>query len=360
MLVGALAVAEDEPELARDVVTNATQSLRRAMVTLAPDGGWPEGPSYWCYALRFMAFFVSSAETALGTDFGLKASPGFADAGMFRIHGTGPSGQVFNFADAGAGLPNSFEMMYFSRAFNRPVYAEHQRQYRSKNTIFDLIWYNPRGTKAELLSLPRDAYFRGVEVASLRSHWGDPNALFVGFKGGDNTAQHGNLDVGTFVLDALGQRWAVELGADNYDLPGYWGKEQRWQWYRTKTAGQNTLVLNDANQNIQAKAAIVAFHSSAARSYAIADLSEGYAAHARHVRRGVEMLGGREVLMQDEVDSEKPVKLDWGMHTTAQIAVTGKTARLTLNGKQMSVTLMEPGNGSWRVDEIKLDPPQDP
>jgi hypothetical protein len=199
-----------------------------------------------------------------------------------------------------------------------------------------------------------------VEVVSLRSRWGDPNALFVGFKGGDNTAQHGDLDLGTFVLDALGQRWAVELGADNYDLPGYWGKEQRWRWYRTKTAGQNTLVLNGSNQNTQAKAAIVAFNSSAARSYAIADLSEGYEGQASHVRRGVEMLGGREVIIQDEVESEKPVELEWGMHTTAKIAVTGKTARLTLNGKEMSVTLTEPGSGSWSVDEIKLDPPQDP
>ena len=36
--------------------------------------------------------------------------------------------------------------------------------------------------------------------------WTDPRALFVGFKGGDNDAPHSDPDLGTFVLDALGDR----------------------------------------------------------------------------------------------------------------------------------------------------------
>ena len=35
-----------------------------------------------------------------------------------------------------------------------------------------------------------------------------------------------HLDLGTFVLDALGQRWAGDLGPDDYDLPGYFGPER--------------------------------------------------------------------------------------------------------------------------------------
>jgi hypothetical protein len=99
--------------------------------------------------------------------------------------------------------------MYFARIFNRPVYAAHQRVFRSGGDIFDLFWHDPRGSKADLDSLPKDAFFRGVDVVFMRSSWTDPNALFVGFKGGDNAANHSNLDLGTFVLDALGERWAV-------------------------------------------------------------------------------------------------------------------------------------------------------
>ena len=56
---------------------------------------------------------------------------------------------------------------------------------------------------------PRDAIFRGVEVATLRSEWESRDAVFVGFKAGDNKANHSHLDLGTFVLDALGKRWDV-------------------------------------------------------------------------------------------------------------------------------------------------------
>ena len=40
----------------------------------------------------------------------------------------------------------------------------------------------------------------------------DAEALFIGFKAGDNRVNHSHLDLGTFVLDALGQRWAIDLG----------------------------------------------------------------------------------------------------------------------------------------------------
>ena len=51
----------------------------------------------------------------------------------------------------------------------------------------------------------------------------NPQALFVGFKAGDNKANHSHLDLGSFVFDAAGVRWAMDLGADDYNLPGYFG-----------------------------------------------------------------------------------------------------------------------------------------
>ena len=60
----------------------------------------------------------------------------------------------------------------------------------------------------------------------MRSDWLDPSAMFVGIKAGTNRVNHSHLDLGTFVLDALGQRWAVDLGGDNYNLPGYFGNKR--------------------------------------------------------------------------------------------------------------------------------------
>ena len=44
--VGALALADEEPGYAEHILSRGLASLRRAMETYAPDGGWDEGPMY--------------------------------------------------------------------------------------------------------------------------------------------------------------------------------------------------------------------------------------------------------------------------------------------------------------------------
>jgi len=48
----------------------------------------------------------------------------------------------------------------------------------------------------------------GVSWESMGNLLGDAGAAFVGFKGGDNAASHAHLDLGEFVYDAGGVRWA--------------------------------------------------------------------------------------------------------------------------------------------------------
>lgn len=40
-----------------------------------------------------------------------------------------------------------------------------------------------------------------------------------------NHQTHQDIDAGTFVLDAMGQRWAGELGSGNYLADGYFSSE---------------------------------------------------------------------------------------------------------------------------------------
>jgi hypothetical protein len=359
MTVAALAIADEEPALAAEVIESARASIPLAMRTLAPDGGWPEGPGYWGYAMRYTAYYRAAMQTALGTDFGLSTSPGFADTGRFRIHFIGPTRQVFNFADGSSGLGDAAEMMYFARMFDRPAYAAHQREYRRAADVFNLLWADPRGSRDDLRQMPLDARFRGIDVAFMRSAWLDPEAWFVGFKGGDNAANHSHLDLGDFVLDAMGERWAMELGADDYNLPGYWG-EKRWTYYRLRTEGQNTLVLNGENQATKAKAPIIAFASSPERAFAIADLSAGYARQARRVQRGIALLDRRAVLVQDEIEADQPVDIAWGMHTSANIEPDGRRAKLSLDGKTLFAHILEPPGAAWTSAEVTIDPPQRP
>lgn len=355
--IGALAVADEEPDLAREILTHAVALLPNAMRSYAPDGGWAEGPGYWHYATRYNVYALAALETALGTDFDLSATPGFSGAGDFRLHFVGPSGETFNYADAGSAAGGAEEMFWLARRFNNPLYAWQQRQL-GRGEALDLIWFDPRGEDPAAAGVPLDAWFKGVHVVFLRGSWSDPDATWVGFKGGDNRANHSHLDLGTFVLDALGRRWILELGTDNYNLPGYFGA-QRWTYYRLGTEGQNTLLIDGQNQDPRAKAPIVAFGATAERAFAVADLSAAYPM-CRQVRRGVALLGRRDVLLVDEVSAAAPVEVLWGAHTRATVATDGARALLTLGDRQLHASILAPDGARFEARSARQEPPQNP
>ncbi|HQA45170.1 MAG TPA: heparinase II/III family protein [Phycisphaerae bacterium] len=356
MAIGALAIADEAPELAGYILSRSATSIRLPTARLAPDGGWDEGPGYWDYAMRYTACYLAAMRSALGTDFGLSTMPGMAETGLFRIHFAGPTWFTFNYADAGQHAGSTPQMYYFARLFDRPVYAYHQRSHQGRAGGLDLIWYDPRGTVQDLNRLPLDVRFKNIDVAFLRSSWTD-DAIFVGFKGGDNRANHSHLDLGTFVLDAAGQRWASDLGPDDYNLPGYFGA-QRWTYYRLRTEGQNTLVINGDNQDTKAKAPIVAFASSPQRAFAVADLSKAYAKHAAKVWRGVALLDRKVVVIQDEIESEQPLEVEWVMHTRAEARINGPQVALEWNDKHLYMRATEAAGGTWSVQPVRIDPPQ--
>ncbi len=197
---------------------------------------------------------------------------------------------------------------------------------------------------------PLAKYFRDKEIVTLRSAWNDQKATFIGFKGGDNKMNHGHLDLGSFVMDASGERWAIDLGSDDYNLPGYFGS-QRWDYYRLRAAGHNTLVINpDAkpDQDTKSTAKIVRFSERPGAAFAIADLSNAYARNAKSVQRGLK-LEGRNVLIQDEIHINKSADVWWFFHTGAKVDCNGTTAILTQGGKKLTATLLSPPGASFSV-----------
>ncbi len=267
---------------------------------------------------------------------------GFRETGEFRMQSIGPLNRTFNYADAHDSPGAAPQMFWFARAFSRPDYAEHERRYIGDRAgIFHLLW--AAGLPAALPDSPLtlDKLFRGIDVAFFRSAWNDKNAFFVGFKGGDNKVNHSHLDLGTFVLDALGQRWALDLGSDDYNLPGYFGK-QRWNYYRLRTEGHNTLTIEGENQNPEARAHLLAFHSDPERALAVADLTEAYGPHVRRAWRGIALLDRRHVLIQDEIEAKGSVEVIWNFHTRAQIEIHGRRALLSSDSSKIELQIVAP------------------
>jgi hypothetical protein len=350
--MGALALADAEPELAGEILHDGLELVQLAMAEFSPDGAWKEGPGYWNYATTYNVVLLAGLQSALGTDFGLSGIGAFKDTGLFPIYATGPFGRTFNYADGGDHAIYAPQMFWFARAFNQPVCAWYERR-TSTPAPLDLLWFDAAGESPKASGLPLDKYYRGAEVALMRSDWDNPRALFVGFKAGDNKANHSHLDLGSFVFDAGGARWAMDLGADNYNLPGYFGG-QRWNYYRLRAEGQNALVIdpfNGPDQDPTAATRITHFESTPTRACAVADLTPAYAQHARRAWRGLALLDRDKLLVQDEVQAAEPVELWWFMHTPASVKIEadGRAAHLEQLGVQLDAEILSPADAKFEV-----------
>jgi len=366
MIVGALAIAETDPNYAERIVPAAIKSLPLAIKSYGPDGAWGEGPGYWSYATHYTAYGLTALNTALGSTFDLIEVDGLWKAGSFPVYTTGPTGLYLNFADVGersARRPMPC-MFWLARTFHNPLYAwsEHEQIAERSASAAHLVWYTAK-PPARAIRRQLDACFRGpVEVVTLRSAWNDPNALFAGIKAGYNQVNHGHLDLGNFELDALGVRWAIDLGADNYNLPGYWnGREdgQRWTYYRLNSQSHNVCTFDGKDQSVKAKARVVQWLSRPDTGLVVIDLTEAYA-HVGLALRGVQLMRKEgAVLVQDEFTLAAPRDLVWGMTTKAEILVEDDgSALLTQDGKQLRVHVLEPAGARFEEGSARREEPE--
>ncbi len=359
MTIGALAIAEDEPELAGWIVHHACKSLPIAMQQYAPDGAWAEGPGYWNYATSYTVYMLAALQTALGTDFGLSDLPGFSEAGTFRIHVIGTSGLAFNFADGGERPGESPAMFWLARRFNKPQYAWHEREVIRGRSPLHLWWFDPRGSGLEEEPLAR--HFRHADVVMMRSSWDRSVGFYVGLKGGDNAVNHSHLELGSFVLDFQGQRFATDLGPDDYNLPGYFGR-QRWTYYRLNTEGQNTLWINRSNQEPRAVAPITHFSAGRKRMEAEVDLSAAYQQQVGKVVRRVVLEEGSPgewtVSITDRLEGGQGAEIVWQMHTPAKVSLHGNRAELLLNHVRLWMEIASPSGATFELLPCNPPPPQ--
>ena len=365
LAIGALAIAEDEPERAEKILTYALGSLPLALATYAPDGAWGEGPGYWNYATRYTAYGIAALESALGSDYGLKASEGLSEAGYFPIHATGPTGLYLNYADSGenAARRPMGVMFWLARAYDNADYAasEHAAIAERDAGPEHLVWYVPPPEDDPADSL--DKMFRGpVEVAMMRSAWDSPDALFVGVKAGYNQVAHGHLDLGTFELDALGVRWARDLGSDDYNMPGYWNSRPgggRWKYYRLNTFSHNVPTLDGEDQDPEATSKFLDF-TSGDDPRALVDLTEAYAPKASRALRAVSLVDDRRAaLIEDEFTLSEAADVAWGMTTDAHIEIGADgSAALTQDGKTLTATILSPSGAGFSAESAEQEPPQ--
>ena len=380
LVLGALAVLEDEPALAEQIIARAVQNLPRAMREYEPDGAYPEGPGYWAYGTTYNVLLIDALQSALGTDFGLTESKGFLASADYYLHVTGPTGLFFNYSDCGANRRASAAMYWFAARRNDPSLLWHEStamaQFSSEARPtagsggrllpFLMIWAPPLEKPGE----PRVRHWRAggrTPVAMHRSSW-QPSATFVAIKGGSPSANHAHMDIGSFVMDADGVRWAHDLGAQNYQSLESRGirlwdrgqNSQRWTVFRLNSLSHNTLVVDGALQRVAGSGAITRSSAQEPMPHTIVDLSHAYKGQLRSAVRGIGLRADRSVLIQDEIatrDRTAKTSVRWGMVTRAEVTnLRGASAVLKQNGKQLTIRVLSPENVTLETYETTQPP----
>jgi len=334
------------------------------------DGTWGETANYWYFGTTGHAEMSSALITATGSDYGLlDVNSNFFQTGLYHMYSYGTT-SLFDYGDHG---PNKYSstanaMLLYADHYNQPRYALFQRDQHDAAEPWSMFWYDPTVSGAFWEGAPLDQFFDNEldQWASMRSSWTDTNGLYAAIKAGklQGHQTHNDLDAGDFVLDALGTRWAGELGSSDYLSPGYFSSEEqnsvRWTYYRKMTEGQNTILVNQSNQNVLAAPTIIKHETSgttqgsstvldlpsSSTAYWIADISSAY--FGATVKRGLRLLNRRrQVLIQDEISS--PQSVQWRMHTNATVNIdpnSSTSATLTLAGQTMQVSMLAPPSGA--------------
>jgi hypothetical protein len=354
--IACLSLLDEYPEICSKILDNILKSLPLAMGEFAPDGGWGEGPGYWAYATEYNFIFLAYLDNCINYDFGFWKYQGVSETGLFPIYLTSSVDKTFNFADSGDGPVRNSQMFYLARKFNKPVFAWYPFKYPKYHPL-DLIWF-VNYSEPEKENLPLDKYFRYVEVVTMRTSWNDKNALFVGFKGGDNKFNHSHLDIGSFVFDALGCRWIIDLGSDNYNLPGYFGKN-RWDYYRLRAEGHNTIVINPSDkpdQEPDGVSKIIKFVSKNDYSFAISDLTDAYRKFAKNIKRGIKLdKKDKYLIVQDEIELKEKGEIWWFLHTDSDVEINENKKEVIFKkeNKSLKIEIISPSEAQFILMDAK-------
>ena len=366
------------PDEAAEFLKMCYEAMPVAFANFTPDGVYAEGPGYSQSGMNAIVFFVATSKNYFGTDYGLSDIDGFKELGKFPVYITTPTG-VFNFGDNKDRMCFSPALHWYASEYDSPLLACYQmwdvpgifspdtsdsteRNGGGKEDALSLLWYDRSYTaenadfsdEALALNLCSDA---GQNLVLIRSAYLDKNATYAGIKGGYNYTNHGDLDIGTFVFDAMGERWAEELGPGAYDAPGYFVNLPaggRWKNYCKRAEGQNTLVINPdmalEDQYALARCTIKSFKETSDGASCSLNMTDAYRMNgAINVRRDFQLYDDYSSLkISDKVICAIPSEIYWFMHTKADIEISadGKTAILTIGDKQLKASSLADGTFS--------------
>ena len=357
-LIGtAFAFADEEPNLAEYILERAPGYIVNALSPYAPQGAYPEGTTYWAYGTQFLVYAMDMLEYGFKDGFSVPEAykyynyPGIANTPEFAIYHNGTAGK-FDYGDSDSYLTSSEVFYWMGNRFDKPQYAWYENKLQADrgtylggiNAILALSCYDANKATIAPGAFALDKFYdaqTGYNGMSMRSTWEGNNALFAAMQGGENSASHMHLSLGTFVIDYRGQRFVDEEITTDYAL-----KNPTEEIYYKRAEAHNTLVINPskaADQKKDAVARVIRHGTSDNTAYGILDMTATNTAFT-DAKRGMMLTDGRSrVIVQDEIHTNAPSEAYWFANTQANIklAPDGRSALLESGGQRMLVRMVK-------------------
>ncbi len=368
------------------ILESAAHYLHEGLVQYQDGGFFREGIGYWGYATEYLTRGIAAYQGALADNFVLPARfrhievQGVAETPEFPIYMNGITG-VLNFGDCSGSMVISWIMYWFADQLDKPEYASYMNNYlqlygktfSDEDAVCALLWYVPQQTDFTTLSkLPLDKMHVSeddINILTMRSDFevntSHTDNVFVGMQGGDISAGHIGMSLGSFVLDMNGKRFVKTLGAGNYVWPGYFSTSTvdspRYTYYCMRGEGNNTLIVDPGYSGEQSKSSFVKLidsGTSANTAFGVMDLTSTNDKFDKYYRGIMITDNRRRVVVQDEIKATAAAgafkDVYWFAHTGdpenggADVVISddGKSAILTI-GNQSIVAKITRGMGTF-------------
>lgn len=384
LILGALATYEDDPALAERLMARARAMIPIALAVYAPDGAYPEGPSYWSYGTSY-SVLTAAALRSTGRDAGLITdAPGFLASARYAMHTVGSSGQRFTYGDGHPGADDEPEAIlgWFAGILGEPALM--LREWEVIARFLDtpvrpdgndlrflplaLLWAGDPPAATGPIRPARSWRGDGPSAVVLhRSGW-DRDATWVGVKAGSAGVNHGHMDAGSLCVDAFGQRWVTDLGMDDYGrleaagLPLWEGGEGggRWTILRHHARAHATITVDGQGHRVAGHAPVLAACMDGDEQTALVDLGPVLGSQAERAIRGVRLTSEAGIVVRDEIRAPAGRVLRSAVVTPAEPEPIGPALiALRQGGVTMWLRLDAPTGAEWRILPLEPDRPEE-
>lgn len=315
------------------------------------DGGWAEGAKYWESGMAFIIEAMNAIKSFTGIDFYRR--PFFQKTGDFPLYCNPADTRRASFCDQSnlgkyPGHKAAYNMRQFGGACGKPEYQWYyeqvfEREPEIDNDFFnagwwdfafdDMVYRHDYGSRAsaDKPEFETVKWFRDIGWAAINKNMADPeNHLFFLTKSSPyGSVSHSHGDQNGILLHAYGEPLLIESG---YYVGFNSSMHRDW---RRQTKSTNNLLIDGMGQyaekdkilQLQACGQICQVTEKKDYIYIKENATEAYRANipeVSEVSREIYFVNDTYFVIVDTVEAEKPVSVDFLLHSLASYSINGQ------------------------------------